>query len=113
MASPRQWDKATGKVVNILEGDSQVVNVLQPHPSLPVLAISGIDDTAKIFAPVTRAPADRLASRLGQADEIVSRNRARRGARGDGFGVALPRHILMALLAQHGHAGEEGECAIQ
>lgn len=43
------WDRKTTKVVNILEGDGEVVNVIQGHPYEPMIACSGIDSTIKIF----------------------------------------------------------------
>jgi len=52
------WDRATGRLVNVLEGDGDVVNVVQPHPHEPTLAVSGIDSTVKIFSPDARARAD-------------------------------------------------------
>ncbi|EPS28092.1 hypothetical protein PDE_03038 [Penicillium oxalicum 114-2] len=45
------WDRKTAKLVNILEGDGEVVNVVQGHPYEPTLAVSGIDNTIKIFSP--------------------------------------------------------------
>ncbi|RMD39766.1 hypothetical protein DV735_g5362, partial [Chaetothyriales sp. CBS 134920] len=45
------WDRKSGKIVNILEGDGEVVNVIQGHPSEPMIACSGIDSTIKIFGP--------------------------------------------------------------
>lgn len=36
----------------LLEADQHVVNCLQPHPTLPYLATSGIDYDIKLFAPV-------------------------------------------------------------
>ncbi|KAF3180576.1 hypothetical protein EYR41_001238 [Orbilia oligospora] len=45
------WDKETTEPVQILHGDSSVVNVVQGHPTEPMLAVSGIDDTIKIFSP--------------------------------------------------------------
>ncbi|KAL9088041.1 MAG: hypothetical protein Q9165_006382 [Trypethelium subeluteriae] len=45
------WDKKTAQLVNILEGDGEVVNVVQGHPHEPTLAVSGIDHTVKIFSP--------------------------------------------------------------
>ena len=62
------WDRKTTELVNILEGDQEVVNVIQGlyheayyfhgfltvfegHPSEPMLAVSGIDHTIKIFSP--------------------------------------------------------------
>lgn len=37
--------------MNILEGDGEVVNVVQGHPYEPTMAVSGIDHTIKIFSP--------------------------------------------------------------
>ncbi|RMZ79567.1 hypothetical protein DV737_g3349, partial [Chaetothyriales sp. CBS 132003] len=44
-------DRKSGKIVNILEGDVDVVNVIQGHPYEPMIACSGIDSTIKIFGP--------------------------------------------------------------
>ncbi|KAL8852214.1 MAG: hypothetical protein Q9221_002924 [Calogaya cf. arnoldii] len=52
------WDKKTSELVNILQGDNEVVNVVQGHPYEPVLAVSGIDSTIKIFSPDNRAQED-------------------------------------------------------
>ncbi|KAG9816232.1 WD40 repeat-like protein, partial [Aureobasidium melanogenum] len=62
------WDRKTGRLVNILEGDGEVVNVLQGHPYEPMLAVSGIDHTIKVFSPDSRA---REAARLGRGVEAV------------------------------------------
>lgn len=45
------WDAKTMEIVNILEGDGEVVNVIQGHPYEPMIACSGIDSTIKIFGP--------------------------------------------------------------
>ncbi|KAI0576662.1 WD40 repeat-like protein [Pyrenophora tritici-repentis] len=45
------WDRKTAHLVNILEGDGEVVNVIQGHPYEPTMAVSGIDHTIKIFSP--------------------------------------------------------------
>ncbi|KAJ6168818.1 hypothetical protein N7497_001661 [Penicillium chrysogenum] len=52
------WDRKTSKLVNILEGDSEVVNVVQGHPYEPMIAASGIDNTIKIFSPDQNAQDD-------------------------------------------------------
>ncbi|KAE8358769.1 hypothetical protein BDV27DRAFT_63772 [Aspergillus caelatus] len=44
------WDRKTCDLVNILEGDTEVVNVIQGHPYEPTIAASGIDSTIKIFS---------------------------------------------------------------
>lgn len=57
------WDRKTRELVNVLEGDGETVNVIQGHPYEPMLAVSGIDHTIKIFSPDARA---RAVARLGE-----------------------------------------------
>ncbi|KAF2438781.1 WD40 repeat-like protein [Karstenula rhodostoma CBS 690.94] len=49
------WDRKTAQLVNILEGDGEVVNVVQGNPYEPTMAVSGIDHTIKIFSPDANA----------------------------------------------------------
>lgn len=51
------WDRATADLCMLLRGDDHVVNCVQPHPTLPYLASSGIDYDVKIWAPVGCEPA--------------------------------------------------------
>lgn len=44
------WQKDSGKLHGIYEGDGSVVNVIEQHPCLPLLACSGIDTTIKVRA---------------------------------------------------------------
>jgi len=60
------WRKATGKIHGIHEGDGSVVNVIESHPHLPLIAVSGIDTTVKLFAPA-HGP-----SRFSRLDNIAS-----------------------------------------
>lgn len=43
------WDKSTADLNGIYEGDGEVVNVIEGHPFLPLLAVSGIDTTVKVI----------------------------------------------------------------
>eukprot|EP01083_Nonionella_stella_P316678 1149530_1 len=46
------WDKVSGQLVNILcDVDQEVVNTVRRHPHFPILAMSGIDSTIKIWQP--------------------------------------------------------------
>uniref|UniRef100_T1JM69 Uncharacterized protein n=1 Tax=Strigamia maritima TaxID=126957 RepID=T1JM69_STRMM len=46
------WEHDSERVVNFFAGDEGgVVNCLEPHPNLPVLATSGLDDDVKIWVP--------------------------------------------------------------
>ncbi|EFJ34971.1 hypothetical protein SELMODRAFT_81531 [Selaginella moellendorffii] len=49
------WKKRGAELVAMMEGDRQVVNCLEPHPSVTVLATSGMDDSVKIWAPTAPA----------------------------------------------------------
>ncbi|CAG8761050.1 9230_t:CDS:2, partial [Gigaspora margarita] len=62
------WDRYTGKVVNLLKGDSKVVNCVQPHPSFPILCTSGIDDDVKIWFPECEE------NNISDASDIIRRN---------------------------------------
>lgn len=47
------WDRKTAELAMVLQGDQRVVNCLQPHPTLPYLATSGIDYDIKIWSPIS------------------------------------------------------------
>lgn len=42
------WEKEGSTLHDILEGDGSVVNVIEGHPHLPFVAVSGIDHTVKV-----------------------------------------------------------------
>ncbi|EFN62773.1 WD repeat-containing protein 42A [Camponotus floridanus] len=51
------WDKNTGAIVQWMTGDKQgVVNCLEGHPHIPVLATSGLDYDVKIWVPSCKEP---------------------------------------------------------
>lgn len=45
------WDRKSAELINLLRADNHVVNCIQPHPYLPILASSGIDHNVKIWGP--------------------------------------------------------------
>ncbi|KAL9902419.1 DDB1- and CUL4-associated factor 8-like isoform 1-T1 [Glossina fuscipes fuscipes] len=68
------WDKNTEAIVNFMPGDiSGVVNCLEPHPSVPILATSGLDDNIKIWT----SSAETYPPDLADLEHCVSRNMAR------------------------------------
>ncbi|KAJ2704716.1 hypothetical protein FB645_002997 [Coemansia sp. IMI 203386] len=44
------WDRDTMDIVQIIRGDNEVVNIIEGHPSLPLIAISGIDSEVHLFS---------------------------------------------------------------
>ncbi|KAF7256003.1 hypothetical protein EG68_05922, partial [Paragonimus skrjabini miyazakii] len=45
------WDRDSTNIVRILEADSSTVNCVQPHPSICLLASSGIDSVVRLWSP--------------------------------------------------------------
>ncbi|GAB6027757.1 WD and tetratricopeptide repeats [Chamberlinius hualienensis] len=45
------WDRWTTNIVRVLKGDEAIVNCLQPHPSLCLMATSGIDPVVRLWTP--------------------------------------------------------------
>ncbi|KAH0567477.1 DDB1- and CUL4-associated factor 8-like isoform X1 [Cotesia glomerata] len=51
------WDKNSEAIVQWMQGDDQgVINRLEPHPFVPMLATSGLDNDVKIWAPTSGLP---------------------------------------------------------
>nr|GEV41649.1 hypothetical protein [Tanacetum cinerariifolium] len=50
------WEKSTGRLIKILNGDGAVVNCVQSHPFDSIVATSGIDNTIKIWSPLASVP---------------------------------------------------------
>ncbi|KAH7288898.1 hypothetical protein KP509_31G048700 [Ceratopteris richardii] len=48
------WKKKTAELIALFKGDTQVVNCLEPHPHATILATSGIEYAAKIWAPIAK-----------------------------------------------------------
>lgn len=50
------WQRDNAQLRMLLQADHHVVNCLQPHPTLPILATSGIDHDVKLWAPIRDEP---------------------------------------------------------
>ncbi|KAJ4001138.1 WD repeat-containing protein, partial [Lentinula boryana] len=96
------WHKSTGKLHGIYEGDGSVVNVIEGHPYLPLVAVSGIDHTVKLFAPIDVNRKSAF-SQMSNAESIMKANR--KGSRSRG----IRRIDLMNLLASFRASNTNGE----
>ncbi|KAI5454410.1 hypothetical protein NCC49_004463 [Naganishia albida] len=113
------WSKE-GKLEGIWEGDSAVVNVIEQHPSLPLCAVSGIDSTVKLFAPLRKPPPVSF-KRIQNAENIIRANTQSDRQRGLGGRMALLSSYARFLAANGGaglvEVGDDGEglrdCALQ
>ncbi|RKP04910.1 hypothetical protein THASP1DRAFT_26523 [Thamnocephalis sphaerospora] len=108
------WEKETGKLVQILKGDSDVVNVIEGHPFEPTAAVSGIDSTIKIFSPVGDPGA--ISPELLQVEAVLRKNEQ---ARRHGSTPMRITHSVLRDLAAHFReesaqgGGELPGCAFQ
>lgn len=108
------WDKETEAIVNFQQGDEAgVINVLEPHPTLPILATSGLDHEVKLWMPSSDPPeidkdnlkktlhknhVERSKERVAEPEMIGGqmlwflmhhfRNSARRRMRAEGYNVS-------------------------
>lgn len=47
------WKKKGAQLVRLMAGDRHILNQVEPHPNLPVIASSGIEKNIKVWAPVS------------------------------------------------------------
>ncbi|MBN3295621.1 DCAF8 factor, partial [Amia calva] len=88
------WDKNSAQVVQFMEGDKGgVVNCLEPHPHLPVLATSGLDHDVKIWAPTAETPTG-----LRGLKEVMKKNKRERDEDGVRHGDQYDTQLLWFLM---------------
>lgn len=81
------WKKKSGELVRVMEADRYIVNCIEPHPHLPVLASSGIENDIKVWT-------SKAAERAILPDNIETRKRKPRGWMSS---VSSPRELLAQL----------------
>ncbi|XP_043700622.1 DDB1- and CUL4-associated factor 8 [Telopea speciosissima] len=85
------WRKKGGELLRLIKGDRHIVNHLEPHPHVPVLATSGLDKNVKLWAPIAKDSK----SLPGNADEIMESNRQ---GREDRSRITLTPDVIMHVL---------------
>ncbi|KAJ8086654.1 hypothetical protein PM082_005477 [Marasmius tenuissimus] len=100
------WDKSSGDLQGLYEGDGSVVNVIEGHPHLPLIAVSGIDHTVKLFGPARGGPS--RFSKMQNAENIMKNNIQ---ASGRDFRTIRNRDFFSLLMALQAHeeGGEDDE----
>ncbi|KAL7115674.1 hypothetical protein ACP275_04G196800 [Erythranthe tilingii] len=88
------WKKKGGELVRLMVGDRHIVNQLEPHPLIPVLASCGIEKNIKIWAPssnvITSLP-----------DNVLEIMEANRQGREDHSRVTFTPDVIMHVLRLH------------
>ncbi|XP_056400942.1 DDB1- and CUL4-associated factor 8 [Hyla sarda] len=96
------WEKSSCQIVQFMDGDKGgVVNCLEPHPHLPVLATSGLDYDVKIWLPTAKDPTE-----LDGVKEVIKKNKRERDEDSLHHADLFDNHMLWFLmhhLRQRGH----------
>ncbi|CAK8691174.1 unnamed protein product [Clavelina lepadiformis] len=91
------WEKSSSRIVGLMEGDKGgVVNVLEPHPSLPVMATSGLDHEVKIWTP--SADSTTKANEMPRLKEFMLSNRRDREEDRQSMPDMIDGHMLWFLM---------------
>ncbi|KAJ4978552.1 hypothetical protein NE237_009332 [Protea cynaroides] len=85
------WRKKGGELLRLMVGDRHIVNHLEPHPHVPVLATSGLEKNVKLWAPIAK---DSIPL-PGNAAEIMESNRQ---SREDRSRITLTPDVIMHVL---------------
>ncbi|CAH8665703.1 unnamed protein product [Schistosoma rodhaini] len=73
------WDRNTTNIMRILKADSSTVNCVQPHPSICLLASSGIDSVVRLWSPNCEEDPDQsrvVRDQVGAAERNQQRSNA-------------------------------------
>ncbi|KAK7272118.1 hypothetical protein RJT34_28526 [Clitoria ternatea] len=85
------WKKKEAKLVKLMVGDQHVVNQLESHPHLPILATCGIEKNVKIWSPL----GNDIPPLPVNVKEIIEANRQ---GREDRSRVTLTPDVIMHVL---------------
>ncbi|KAK4440786.1 DDB1- and CUL4-associated factor 8 [Sesamum alatum] len=88
------WKKKGGELVRLMVGDRHIVNQLEPHPTIPLLASCGIEKTIKLWSPSSNA----VSPLPDNVQEIMEANRQ---GREDHSRVTLTPDVIMHVLRLH------------
>ncbi|CAN0141585.1 unnamed protein product, partial [Hapterophycus canaliculatus] len=110
------WERASGRLVRAIKADDQIVNCVAPHPSLPVLATSGLESVVRLWSP--RGAEETTIGEGGPADsdlgspsleEIAQSNQADLDAVGVNLEVQpLMHQLVLQLAAAEGMTEDRG-----
>ena len=90
------WEKASGLLVRVLHGDDSIVNCVQWHPNVPMLATSGIENVIKLWEP--KPPGHEENLEVKNRTKVCSENQRRMKV--DPFEMMLMRMGFQVAMAQ-------------
>ena len=68
------WERATNAIVSVFQADESIVNCVQPHPRVCLLATSGIDHEIRLWSP-QEEPKNR--TKVEDIDKLIKENQDR------------------------------------
>ena len=90
------WSREGEDIVHIVEGDENgVVNCLEPHPNLPWMATSGLDDEVKVWSPSSQNRVER-----SYVEKAVMKNADKSARDTYGQGSIISGQMLWQILRQ-------------
>ncbi|GLE00881.1 hypothetical protein PINS_up009678 [Pythium insidiosum] len=101
------WDKLTGRVVNAIEADADIVNCVQPHPYDVCLATSGIENVVRLWKP-TGDSSDELSR--DELDEMIAQNQSNMADSASYYLAGANPNIIRLIFQSDQHEGVQ-ECA--
>lgn len=106
------WEKSSCQIVQYMEGDKGgAINCLEPHPYLPVMATSGLDNDAKIWVPTAK-----VTTCLAGLKNVVKSNKQERDKDRQRHTSLLATQMLWfftSQLTQRGHRPHRGATGIE
>lgn len=84
--------------IQALKADEDVVNCVQPHPCLPLLATSGIESVVKLWAPGESTEGYRLKNPL---NSLISYNQERLKSQTNLFSSVTPRVMAVRFISMY------------
>jgi WD repeat-containing protein 42A len=93
------WRKKGGELIRVMEADRHVVNCIEPHPHIPVLASSGIESDIKVWT-------SKAAERATLPENIELRKRTPRGWM---YRVSSPHELLAQLFSLQNRSSSSPE----
>ncbi|XP_055378898.1 WD and tetratricopeptide repeats protein 1 [Condylostylus longicornis] len=68
------WERPNNIIKSVFKADMAIVNCVQPHPNICLLATSGIDQEIKIWSPVANTLENKSVNRVQYIDSVVDSN---------------------------------------
>lgn len=102
------YEAGSAEIAQVLRGDSEICNCMRPHPTMPIIATSGIDSTVKIWSPYWQgkerfaANGEKMLSVVSELEDVVRIGSIPPLFAGIGTVLHSPDIALMTLLEELG-----------